>query len=570
MISLPPERLKQILLQTGVVSAEAFDAAAEEATRRDQNPIDVLISRGILSEDYFYRVLGKALNVESVRLTEVSMDENVLRLIPDAIARARRVILFGKNADGSYNAAMENPTDLETINFLALRLGAPVHPYLATDRDLNRGYSRYGAKETQDFKEIIEEQIRESLRSQARGVEEAAQEVPIVAIVDNLIRYGLSSRASDIHFDVLETEVLVRFRVDGVLREIISLPKSVHSAVVARIKILSGLRIDEHARPQDGRFKYAVADREVDVRVSVLPTFYGEKPELRLLDAAQKPLSFEELGMFDDAKAALREGISKSYGMVLVCGPTGSGKTTTLYSVMNVLNRPEVNIVTVEDPIEYDMKFVNQVQVNPVAGITFASGLRSILRQDPDIMMVGEIRDADTAGIAVQSALTGHLVLSSLHTNDSPTAVPRLMDMQVKPFLVSAVLNVILSQRLVRRIHVGCIESYEPDEKEIMSIRNQIREIGMDPDEIKLPKRLYRGKGCDTDNGTGYEGRVALFEAMAMSEEIRKFIIDPGFSLDGLRRLARKGGMVTMFEDGLRKAELGLTTLEEIFRVVRE
>ena len=255
MISLPPERLKQILLQTGVVSAEAFDAAAEEATRRDQNPIDVLISRGILSEDYFYRVLGKALNVESVRLTEVSMDENVLRLIPDAIARARRVILFGKNADGSYNAAMENPTDLETINFLALRLGAPVHPYLATDRDLNRGYSRYGAKETQDFKEIIEEQIRESLRSQARGVEEAAQEVPIVAIVDNLIRYGLSSRASDIHFDVLETEVLVRFRVDGVLREIISLPKSVHSAVVARIKILSGLRIDEHARPQDGRFK---------------------------------------------------------------------------------------------------------------------------------------------------------------------------------------------------------------------------------------------------------------------------------------------------------------------------
>ncbi len=570
MISLPTERLKQIVLQTGMVDAAAFDAAVEEAERREQNPVDALISQGVLSEDYFYRVLAKALNVELVHLTREEIDEGSLRLVPKDMARERNVVVFGRNKDGSYNVAMENPVDLETINFLSLRLGASVKPYLTTDKDLLRAYTLYGAEQTKNFKEIIEEKVRESLRSQAKGIEEAAADVPIVAIVDNLIDYAYSSRASDVHFDVLQSSVLVRFRIDGVLHEIITMPKQVHSAIVARIKILAGLRIDEHAKPQDGRFRYNTGGGQVDIRVSVLPTFYGEKAEMRLLNVAQKPLSFEELGMLEDTVRLVREAIGKSYGMVLVCGPTGSGKTTTLYSVMNILNRPEVNIVTVEDPIEYDMKFINQVQVNPAAGVTFASGLRSILRQDPDVMMVGEIRDADTADIAVQSALTGHLVLSSLHTNDSPTAVPRLMDMGIKPFLVSAVLNVVVSQRLVRRIHMGCIESYTPDENERKAIAEQMREIGEDPETVRIPNTLYRGKGCDSDGGSGYEGRVAIFEAMPVTEEVRQLIVSPHLSLDELRKLARKQGMISMFEDGLRKAELGLTTIEELFRVIRE
>jgi len=570
MISLPVERLKQIVTQAGVVDPQVFDTAVEEAKRRDQNPIDILVSRGVLNEDYFYRILGKALNVELVHLTQAAIDGDALHVIPENLARQRKVIIFSRNKDGSYNVAMENPVDLETINFLSLRLGAPLRPYLTTDKDLNRAFTLYGAEQTKNFKAIIEEKVRESLRSQAKGIEEAAEDVPIVAIVDNLLSYAHSSRASDIHFDVLESQVLVRFRIDGVLREIITMPKDILPAIVARIKILAGLRIDEHAKPQDGRFRYNAGDNQIDIRVSVLPTFYGEKAEMRLLESAQKPLSFEELGMFEDTAQLVREAVSKSYGMVLICGPTGSGKTTTLYSIMNMLNRPEVNIVTVEDPIEYDMKFINQVQVNPAAGVTFASGLRSILRQDPDIMMVGEIRDSDTADIAVQSALTGHLVLSSLHTNDSPTAVPRLMDMRVKPFLVSAVLNAIISQRLVRKIHMGCIESYEPDEREREAIREQMREIGEDPDTVGVPKTLYRGKGCESDGGTGYEGRIAIFEAMPITEEIRHLIINPDFNLSALRNMARKQGMISMFEDGLRKAELGLTTVEELFRVIRE
>ncbi len=570
MITLSPQRLKQILVTAGVVDGSTLDTVNQEAERRKQNPIDLLISRGVMSKDYFYLVLAKALNVERVNLGTVAIDEQALGLVPEGVARQRHVVVFGKNQDGSYNVAMENPTDLETINFLTLCLSAPVRPFLATDEDLDRGYSLFGRKLAQDFKQIIEKSIKESLRSKAKGIEEAAQDVPIVALVDNLLAYAISSRASDIHFEILDDAVLIRFRIDGILHEIVRMPEQVHSAVVARIKILSRLRIDEHSKPQDGRFRYKVGDKLIDVRVSVMPTFYGEKVELRLLDAAQKPLSLEELGMLEDTAKLVREAIAKSYGMVLMCGPTGSGKTTTLYSIMNILNRPEVNIVTIEDPIEYDMRYINQVQVNPAAGITFANGLRSILRQDPNIIMVGEIRDSDTAGISVQSALTGHLVLSSLHTNDSPTAVPRLMDMQVQSFLVSAVLNAVTSQRLVRKVHVDCIESYTPNENVYRVIREQLVELGVDASTAKLPKILYRGRGCEACNNLGYMGRVGIFEVMEITESVRQLIISPDFSLDKLKRLARQEGMISMFEDGLRKVELGLTTIDEVFRVIRE
>ena len=571
MISLPVEKLKEILISEGLVGADAFDALTDEAERKRQQVIELLISKGLVSKDYFYTVLARILGVPRINLQTNPINEQLLRLLPEDVARRRNVIVFGKAEDGAFLVAMEDPTDLETVDFLSLRLGGPVKPFLAGEDDLNKGFSLYGKRLAQDFKEVIEKGIKESLKNRAKGdLKEAAEDVPIVSIVDSLLSYAVSARASDVHFEILDDAIMVRFRIDGVLHEIIKMPKEIHPAIVARIKILSALRVDEHVKPQDGRFRQRIGDDLIDIRVSILPTFYGEKVELRLLTAAQKPLALSELGMSEESVRLTTESISKSYGMVLVTGPTGSGKTTTLYSVMNILNRPEVNIVTVEDPIEYDMRYLNQVQVNPAAGITFSSGLRSILRQDPNIIMVGEIRDVDTANIAVQAALTGHLVLSSLHTNDAPTSVPRLLDMEVPQFLIAAVLNAIIAQRLTRKIHLDCIESYTPDEGLVKGINAQIVDMGLDRENVKAPKIFFRGKGCDACNHTGYLGRVGIFETMSVTESIRKLIVSSDFTLDALRALAQKEGMTTMFEDGLRKVELGTTTVEELFRVIRE
>lgn len=574
MVPLPPHQIKNLLVGEGLVREDQFDAAQEEADRKRQQVHEVLISQGLLNKDYFYTLISKHLGTPRIRVRAADIDEEVLRKLPEDVARSRRAIVFARTADGVYEVAMENPTDLETTDFLSLRLGGRVRAYLATDEDLDRGFSLYEEKLTEDFKKIIEESIRESLRSKARGEEDlrqAAEDLPIVAIVDNLLAYSLSSRASDIHIEILDDIVLVRFRIDGVLHEIIRMPKEIHPAVAARVKILSGLRVDEHAKPQDGRFRHKIGEDNVDIRVSVLPTFYGEKIVMRLLRGADRPLSLAELGLSDERmRDVVVDAISKSYGMFLVCGPTGSGKSTTLYSILNMLNRPEVNIVTVEDPVEYDMRFVNQVQVNPVAGITFAGGLRSILRQDPNVIMVGEIRDPETASISVQAALTGHMLLSSIHTNDAPTAVPRLIDMKVPPFLVSAVLNAVLAQRLTRRVHLQCIESYRPDEGAIESIRDELKVLGVDPASFRIPTAFYRGKGCDSCGHTGYLGRVGIYEVLHVTEAIRQFIVSPDFDLANFRKLVRKEGMVSMFEDGLRKVEQGVTTIDEVFRVIRE
>jgi len=571
MISLPQSKIKEMLVNAGILNAETFDSLNKEAERKRQNVMDLVISQGLITGDYYYTLLARTLGYERVNLGTVVIDEEVMHLIPEDVARIRKIIVFLKDADGVYQVAMEDPTDLETIDYLSLKLKGRIKVFFASEDDLNRGFILYQKKLTQDFKKIIDDSVRESLKLKTdKDLKEAAQDVPIVAIVDNLLEYAISSRASDIHFEALDDVILVRFRVDGVLHEIIRMPKEIRPAVTARIKILSGLRVDEHTHPQDGRFRFKIGDGVIDIRVSIIPTFYGEKVEMRLLAAAQKPISLSDLGMFDDGIHMIESGIKKTYGMVLVCGPTGSGKTTTLYSVLNILNRPEVNIVTVEDPIEYDMRYVNQTQVNVAAGITFASGLRSILRQDPNIIMVGEIRDAETANIAVQAALTGHLVLSSIHTNDAPTTIPRLIDMGVAPFLAAAVLNVISAQRLARKIHIDCIESYNPDEEMKKVITRELSSMNINSDIARLPKVFFRGKGCAACNYTGFLGRIGIFESMEVSEAIRKLMISPDFSLDGVREIARREGMITMVEDGLRKVELGMTTIEEVFRVIRE
>ena len=570
MFIIPDQKLKEMLTQEDLLSAEAFDKLVIESKRMGQNLNDVLVSQGFITNDYLYVLISRYLGVELAGIAKRTLDEKVLKLLSEEVARKKRTIAFAEEPDGSIDVAMEDPSNLETIEFLKKYFKKPINPYLATPDDLNRGFILYGRQLTGDFKKIIEENIQASLRSKMDNAEEAAKDLPIVAIVDNMVSYAISLRASDIHIEVLEDSILLRYRIDGVLHEIIRVPKDVHAAIIARIKLLAGLKIDEHYKPQDGRFRYKASSAEmIDIRVAIIPVFYGEKIEMRLLPSTQKPLSLEEIGMFEESVKIVEENIKKSYGMILVCGPTGSGKTTTLYSILSMLNRPEVNIVTIEDPIEYDMKYINQTQINPQAGITFATGLRAILRQDPNIILVGEIRDEETAEISVHSALTGHLLLSSLHTNDAATAIPRFVDMKIAPFLVAAVLNVVIAQRLVRKICLDCIESFEPDKSFIDLIKKQLTEINPDS-KLKLPKFLYRGKGCSSCNHTGYRGRNGIFEILDVNEEIRKLIIDPKFSLDMVGSVAKKQGMITMFEYGLMAAERGITTVEEVLRVIRE
>ncbi len=532
--------------------------------------MDVLVGEKIADSNYLGNIIAKTLGVPRVNFSEHKLDAEVVKLLPEEIARARQVILINHESDGSYDVAMIDPSDLETIEFLNQRLKAHIKPFLATSEDLNRGFSVYGYALGQDFKKLIEDNLKASIASSTKSAAEAASDLPIVGIVDNILSYAIASRASDIHIEVLEDSMFVRYRIDGILYEVMNVTKTIHSAIAARIKLLAGLKIDEHYEPQDGRFRYRIASQTVDVRVSVIPTFYGEKVEMRLLESSQKPLSLEELGMSAHDAKIVNENLKKAYGMILSCGPTGSGKTTTLYTLMNMLNKPQVNITTVEDPIEYNMRFVNQTQINPQAKITFASGLRALLRQDPNIIMVGEIRDAETADIAVQAALTGHLLLSSLHTNDAPTALPRFFDLGVPPFLVSSVMNLIIAQRLVRKICQTCMYSYEADSDVKAIVETQLKQLGISSSGVSAPKVAYRGKGCSSCGGTGYRGRFGIYEMLEITDPIRKIITDKNFSLDVLQAAARKLGMRTMFEDGLAKVELAQTTLEEVLRVIRE
>ena len=569
-LPIPAEQLKKKLVQEGLITDEKFEEIAADAKRKNQDVLDMIVSQGVAESGYLYNVIATILGVPLAKLETQKIDPNAVKVLSEDIARQREVIIFNKEEDGSYDVAMADPSNLETIKFLSQHLQARINPYFATISDLNRGFAIYGSQTAQDFKKLIEEKIQESLKSQAKTIEEAASLLPIVSIVEGLLSYAMASRASDIHLEVLEDATMVRYRIDGILFEIMRMPKVIHPALVARIKILSGLKIDEHYKPQDGRFHYQIVTQVIDVRVSILPTFYGEKIVMRLLEAAQKPLSLDELGMLPETAKVVTENLKKSYGMVLSCGPTGSGKTTTLYALMDILNRPPVNIVTVEDPIEYNMRYVNQTQINTQAGIAFASGLRAILRQDPNIIMVGEIRDAETAGIAVQAALTGHLLLSSLHTNDAPTVIPRLFDLEVPPFLVVSVLNVIVAQRLVRRICQSCIYSYEADEAVHGVIKSQLLELGLDQSKVKLPKSFYKGNGCAACGNTGYRGRLGIFEVLEVNEGIKKIILSHDFTLEKLRMEARAHGMRTMFEDGLLKVELAMTTIDEVLRVIRE
>lgn len=571
MIKIPDQKLRQLLVTDGVVTEDQFDSSVLKSKRLSISVAEILLGENLITEEYYYNLVSKFYGIDLARLNEKKIDESVLRLLSEDLARQKRVILFSREMDGSLLAAMDDPNDLLTIEFLEGHLHAKIKPYLASKDDLNRGFSMYGKKISEDFRKTIQDNIQATLKSKVneKGSKEAAEELPVIALTDNIMTYAISSRASDIHIEVLETEVLIRFRIDGILHEIVRVQREIYQALVARFKLLSGLKLDEHYRPQDGRFRYQIGNDYVDVRVSVIPTFYGEKVQMRLLASNSRPLSFEELGFLPDMIKIIKDNIAKTYGMILVTGPTGSGKTTTLYSIMSAINKPEINIVSIEDPVEYYMKYVNQIQVNPAAGITFANGLRAILRQDPNVVMVGEIRDEETVDISVNAALTGHLVLSSLHTNDAPTAIPRILDLKVPQFLVAAVLNIVMAQRLVRKLCVNCITSYKMSDTDQEFIKAEINSVN--PEALyKIPKTMFKGRGCQTCSNTGFKGRIGIYEILNITEDLRRYIAEKDFTLQGLKAIARKAGFITMFEDGLRKVERGMTTLDEVLRVIRE
>lgn len=564
------EKLKSILLESGLINEEDFKLAEEESERSGFSIQDVLIGSEKITEDYLAELLAPYYGTKIINLKKENIDRSVLEMISESYSKSKNIILF--NFDKEKNIiklAMLDPFDYDTIEFLRAKFNCWVEPYLTTRSNIRYGFKQYKQKINMGFDEIISENIEQSLLiADEEDLSKTAAAVPIVTILDNILEHAITLGSSDIHFEPFEHQLLVRFRIDGIMSEILSLPEQIASILVARVKILANLQIDEHRIPQDGRFRFEVEDgSKLDIRVSIMPVFHGEKVEMRLLKSSARPLTLEDLGFSEEASDILKEEIKKPHGMILVTGPTGHGKTTTLYAILHILNTPQVNITTIEDPIEYEFPRVNQTQVNAKTGITFANGLRALLRQNPDIIMVGEIRDNETVGIAVQAALTGHLVLSSLHTNDATSAVPRLLDMDAPAFLLSSTINLIVAQRLVRRICDSCIESYEPTKEMTSLIKEQIKVFGGKNSDI--PETLFRGKGCNVCGNTGFSGQIGIFEVFTITDEIKEMIMS-GVSESEIRKQALAEGMTPMFKDGLDKIEKGITTIEEVMRVVNE
>ncbi len=548
------EAVRKVGLATDQVLGEVEKVAVEES----RSVADVLIDRNVIKPEELGKLLSNVYKVKFVDLRKESIPREVLTIVPELVAAKKLAITFQRDPEG-LKVAMADPEDYDFIKLLEKKTGDPVVPYYAPEFLIRQALPQYRASIKQQFEDVIKINV---LKAKGARVED----VSIIKIVDTIIEYGYQNKASDIHIEPRKEDFLVRFRVDGILHDVLTLPSSIQDLIVTRIKILSRLRTDEHRSAQDGKMMMEVDKQEVDIRVSVLPTTLGEKVVMRLLTPDSRLTSLEELGLNAHDMQIVRRAIAKPHGMILSTGPTGSGKTTTLYSLLRLLSSREVNISTIEDPVEYYLEGMNQVQVNPKTNLTFASGLRSLLRQDPDILMVGEIRDQETASIAINAAMTGHLVLSTLHTNDAATALPRLYDMRIEPFLIASTIDIIIAQRLVRRICTKCIISYSISEDELRQLLGA--EIDVSKYAYEGQARVYRGKGDPTCGHTGYQGRVGIFEVLEMNDAIRELIINKADS-DQIRTAAREHGMVTMFEDGLEKVLTGKTTIEEIIRVVK-
>ena len=555
------EKLKLLIEQLDLIPKDRLETAYQTATEEKEPLAKVLVKSDLISDDHVGKIIADELGYEFVDLSKIVIDDSVLQLIPRVMAKTQQVIPFERNEKG-IKLAMLDPNDLKIVNLLEKKTGEKVVPFYTTAANIENALVLYQKGIQKEFSDIIQENI-----SQAKAGAKA-EDLPVIKIVDTIIEYAYENKASDIHIEPTEEKTLVRYRIDGILHDIIELPKSIHDLVVTRLKILSKLRTDEHFSAQDGKIRVKIDSNKLDVRISIVPIVEGEKIVMRLLSERNRQFSLEELGFSNEDLIKLRKEYTKPYGMILSTGPTGSGKTTTLYGILKILNKREVNISTIEDPVEYDMEGVNQIQVNSKTNLTFANGLRSILRQDPNIIMVGEIRDEETAEIAINSAMTGHLVLSTLHTNDAPTALPRFLEMKIEPFLIASTVNIIVAQRLVRKICSQCVASEQVTIEELKTKFSAALINKYFAPEIKTI-RLYHGKGCKLCSNTGYSGRIGIFEVLAITEPIRELIMNRA-NADEIRNQAAKEGMKTMIEDGIKKAMAGLTTIEEVLRATRE
>ncbi|MDH3296885.1 MAG: type IV-A pilus assembly ATPase PilB [Gemmatimonadota bacterium] len=563
-ISLGSLQIGELLLREGLITREDLDKALEQQKVTGTRLGFALVTNGVLSEGDLTRVLSQQYRVPAVDLTAVEIEPKILKLVPADFAN-KHLILPLRRVGRTLTVAMANPTDLSVIDDLKFVTRFDVDAVVAGEFTLRKAIDKYyeiandglgdllGEWEAEDVEKVEEEEFEFSASQLAAQVEEA----PVVRLINGVLTDAVKRGASDIHIEPYETEVRIRYRIDGALREIVKPPLRMKAALTSRVKILADLNIAERRLPQDGRIKLKIGRKVIDFRVSTLPTLFGEKIVLRILDKGNLTLDLEKFGMAPRAEKDFLHAISQPFGMVLVTGPTGSGKTTTLYSALSRINTGDTNIMTAEDPVEYNLNGINQVLVRTEIGMTFAAALRAFLRQDPNIIMVGEIRDLETGGIAVKAALTGHLVLSTLHTNDAASTVTRMIDMGIEPFNVASAVNLITAQRLVRRICNSCrVETtYE---------QGILDGSGFGSEELRSMK-FYHGEGCDACNGTGYAGRQGLYEVMAMTAQLRLLVLQ-GASTDELKKEAVAGGMITLRQDGLQKVRDGITTLAEVIK----
>lgn len=577
-------QLKRFVIDSGLVSRKDIDAAEKVAVDEKRTLAEALVSSGSMTEDDLRRVESYVLGVPFVSLKEVRIPFDILSLIPEPVARTHNIIAY-KKTEGSLEVAMLDTADLPAIDFVKKKVGLKILPRLTDTDSMKNALHQYQKTLKDEFGDLI---VKESSALKViaenggdevseEDLKKMAEDLPVVRIVDTLLRHAIIQGASDIHIEPMENELLVRYRIDGILHDAMTLPKHAASTISARIKVLSNLKLDEKRLPQDGRFKMEMEGQKVSFRVSVLPIYFGEKIVMRLLRESRSGFTLEGLGFHGQALERVHGAMKQTTGIILVTGPTGSGKTTTLYTVLDILNTPEVNISTIEDPIEYQMARVNQTQVKPEIGFSFANGLRSLMRQDPDIIMVGEIRDQETASLAINAALTGHLVLATVHTNSASATVARLVDMGVETFLLVSTLRVAVGQRLVRRL----TESKEPYTLSANEKADISKYVDLDRILIELKK-----EGIVKSNATwnsipfyhpkptpeaedGYQGRIGIHEVLHVSSTVRDLIMSSG-TADAIEVQARKEGMFTMVEDGIYKAALGQTSIEEVLRVISE
>lgn len=556
---LSAKKLKDILVKPGYVKAAGFDMVLEDAKAKKISIEQSLVDKGLVKDEYLGQLIAENLKYRFVNLTQTEIKPEILKLIPEIVAKNKMVIAFKKDPEGLH-LAMNEPDNLQLQHFMAKKTGENIIAYYATPKDILLAVKQYHKELKEEFSDIV-------LKNLSQVKAGSKEQVPIIKIVESLIKYAYENRASDIHIEPHDEDTLIRFRIDGVLHDVLAIPKNYHDLIVSRIKIMANLRTDEHKSAQDGKIRFNLAEEKLDIRVSILPIVEGEKIVMRLLAKKLRRLNLDTVGLSLRDINKIKKNIKSPWGMILSTGPTGSGKTTTLYSILKLLNSRDVNISTIEDPVEYDVDGINQIQVDAETNLTFAKGLRAILRQDPDVIMVGEIRDEETAEIAINSAMTGHLVLSTLHTNDAATALPRLLDMKVKPYLIASTVLLIIGQRLVRKICPTCIESYSLPAAEFIKLVPK----GMAEKFVAEKKNitLYKGLGCKLCHKTGYTERLGIFEVLEITEPIRDLIVAKATSQE-IKKQAISQGMTTMLEDGLEKVFMGQTTLEEILRATKE